>query len=427
MAGASEMPERCLWTETAPPQTLPAAQSLPGSTDVAIIGGGYTGLSAARTLAQSGADVVVLEQQTIGWGASGRNGGFILPGFKPEMEDLYRRVGAERAAGMFRLTLDAIRFLERLVDEERIECDFVRCGALTLAAKAGHVAPLAASARFLRDHLGYRTELLGRAELTREIATARYHGALLDPGACSVQPTKYVRGMAAAARRAGASIHESTPVQSLRRIARGFEIITGAGPLRAREVLAATNGYTPAALSKLRRRIVPIGSYQIATTPLDPELAARLLPGNRVCSDTKHLLYYFRLSPDRRMVFGGRATFTPLGIQRSAAILRAGMRDVFPELAQAEVEFAWSGKVAYPFDHLPHAGTLDGVHYALGYCGHGVALATYLGHRMGEVIGGSGQVPDLGTSTFRTFPFYRGFPWFLPIVGGYYRVRDWLG
>jgi glycine/D-amino acid oxidase-like deaminating enzyme len=172
--------------------------------------------------------------------------------------------------------------------------------------------------------------------------------------------------------------------------------------------------------------VVPIGSYQIATEPLDPELARRLVPRGRVFSDTKNLLYYFRLSPDRRMVFGGRASFTPTGTKRSAAILAAGMREVFPELAEAKVEYAWSGKVAYPMDHLVHAGRINGVHYAMGYCGHGVALATYLGNRMGEVLAGAGEIPDLGTDGFRAIPFYNGVPWFLPLVGGYYRARDWL-
>jgi glycine/D-amino acid oxidase-like deaminating enzyme len=146
-----------------------------------------------------------------------------------------------------------------------------------------------------------------------------------------------------------------------------------------------------------------------------------------VFSDTKNLLYYFRLSPDRRMVFGGRASFTPTGTKRSAAILAAGMREVFPELAGVNIEYAWGGKVAYPVDHLPHAGRLDGIHYSMGYCGHGVALATYLGGRMGEVLAGVGEVPDLGTSRFRAIPFYNGVPWFLPLVGGYYRLRDRLG
>jgi glycine/D-amino acid oxidase-like deaminating enzyme len=417
--------ESCLWTETAPPLTR-AARALPGKADVAIIGGGYTGLSAARTLARAGAGVVLLEQHMVGWGASSRNGGFILPGFKPEMEELYRRLGAERAAGMFRLSLDAIKYVESLIAEEGINCDFVRCGALSLAAKPSHIPALEASSRFLREQLDYPAEVLGRADLVREIGSTRYHGGLLDPEACSVQPAKYVRGLAAAAERAGAHLQERAQVRGLRRVSGKFEIVTSAGVLRAGEVLAATNGYTPAALSALRRRVIPIGSYQIATAPLAPELAQRLVPRARVFSDTKHLLYYFRLSPDRRMVFGGRATFTPIGIRRSAAILQAGMREVFPELAGAQVEFAWSGKVAYPLDHLPHAGVLGGVHYAMGYCGHGVALASYLGNLMGQVIAGSTRVPDLGTESFRSLPFYGGVPWFLPLVGGYYRIRDWL-
>lgn len=419
------MLERCLWTETAPATQLPHSP-LPAYTDVAIVGGGYTGLSAARTLARLTADVTLLERHTIGWGASGRNGGFVLPGYKPEMETLDRKLGPDRAAGMFQLTLDAIRDLQTIITDERIECDFVQCGAVTLAAKPGHLPALERSSRFLRDRLGYATELLGLDETRKEIGSTRYHGSLLDPGGCALHPAKYVQGLAASARRAGARLLEHNEVTGIRRVRNGYEIQTRHGALRARDVLAATNGYTPAALPALRRRVIPIGSYQIATAPLPPEFARRLVPNGRVFSDTKHLLYYFRLSPDGRMVFGGRASFTPTGIRRSAAILRAGMREVFPELADAPIDFAWSGKVAYPVDHLPHAGRLNGVYYAMGYCGHGVALATYLGRRIGEVIAGKADLPDLGTSSFRAIPFYNGVPWFLPLVGGYYRIRDWI-
>jgi glycine/D-amino acid oxidase-like deaminating enzyme len=421
------MLERCLWTETAPSLPHRPAAPLPSSTDVAIIGGGYTGLSAARCLARRGIDVTVLERHTVGWGASGRNGGFVLPGYKPEMEELYHRLGAERAAAMFQLSLDGIDFLRELIQQENIACDFMRCGAITLAAKPGHVPALAESGRFLRERLGYQTELLGRADLAREIGSARYHGGLLDPGGCSLQPAKYVAGLGQAAARAGARLVEQAKVTRLRRDHGRFQIATSKGVIQAREVLAATNGYTPRALAGLQRRVIPIGSYQIATVPLNPDLARRLVPYSRVFSDTKNLLYYFRLSPDGRMVFGGRASFTPTSHTRSAAILRAGMREVFPELADTPVDYTWSGKVAYPIDHLPHAGRFEGVHYAMGYCGHGVALATYLGARMGEVLAGSGEIPDLGTSSFRPVPLVFGVPWFLPLVGGYYRIRDRLG
>ena len=421
------MLERCLWTETAPSLPRRPAAPLPASTDVAIIGGGYTGLSAARCLARRGTDATLLERHVVGWGASSRNGGFVLPGFKPEMEELDRRLGADRAAAMFQLSLDGIAFLQDLIQQEGIACDFVRCGAVTLAAKPSHMQALEESGRFLRDRLNYHTELLGRADLGKEIGSSRYHGALLDPEGYSLHPAKYVAGLAGAAARAGAHLCEGTEVTRVRRVNSQFEITTSRGVIRAREVLAATNGYTPRALPELRRRVIPIGSYQIATEPLDPETARRLVPRGRVFSDTKNLLYYFRLSPDRRMVFGGRASFTPTGLRRSASILRAGMREVFPELAETRIDYTWSGKVAYPVDHLPHAGRHDGVHYAMGYCGHGVALATYLGARMGEVLAGSGEIPDLGTDTFRAVPLFYGVPWFLPFVGGYYRIRDWVG
>ena len=420
------MLDRCLWMDTAEPTGFPVSP-LPRSTDVAIIGGGYTGLAAARTLARGGADVTLLERHHVGWGASGRNGGFVLQGYKPGMEELARMVGPARARRMFQLTLDAMQLLERLIVEEGIACDFTRCGALTLAAKPGHLPSLEQSGRFLHQELGYETELLTREDMGREIGSARYHGALLDPGGCSLQPAKYVRGLGLAAARAGARLLEDAEVTRVKKVAGGFEIGTSRGVVRAREVLAATNGYTPAALGRLRRRVIPIGSYIIATNPLGEELARRLIPKRRVMSDTKNLLYYFRLSPDGRMVFGGRASFTPASTKRSATILAAGMREVFPELAGATIEYAWSGKVAYPMDHLPHAGRLDGVHYSMGYCGHGVALATYLGTRMGEVLLGTGEVPDLGGKRFKPIPFFNGFPWFLPFVGGYYRTRDWLG
>ncbi len=419
------MLERCLWSDQVELPLRPTAP-LPASADVAIIGGGYTGLAAARTLARAGTDVTVLERHHLGWGASSRNGGFVLQGFKPEMEELARMVGPDRARGMFQLTLDAMRLLEGLIAEEGIDCDFAHCGAVTLAAKPGHLPGLEQSGRFLRQELGYETELLSREDTGREIGSLRYHGALLDPGGCSLQPAKYVQGLAQAAQRAGARLMEGTEVTRLRKVAGGFELSTSRGRLRAREVLAATNGYTPAALGRLRRRVIPIGSYIIATQPLGEGLARRLIPKGRVMSDTKNLLYYFRLSPDGRMVFGGRASFTAANPRRSAKILAAGMREVFPELANATIEYAWSGKVAYPMDHLPHAGRLDGVHYSMGYCGHGVALATYLGTRMGEVLLGTGELPDLGGKRFKAIPFFNGFPWFLPFVGGYYRTRDWL-
>lgn len=420
------MIERCLWTETAP---LPARglAELPPRSDVAIVGGGYTGLAAAHVLARQGASTTVLEQHTLGWGASSRNGGFVLPGYQPEAESLSRQYGLAQARRLFAVSLEAVEYLERLVQEEQIDCGFTRSGGLTLAAKPQHCRALERSQRFLRQALGYQTELLGREELSGEIESGRYHGGLLDPGAGSLHPARYLQGLAAVAERAGAVLAEEAQVLEIRREGLGFGIRTSRGTVRTREVVVATDGYTGAVVPWLGRRVIPIGSYLVATPPLGAELCRRLLPGGRVVSDTKHLLYYFRLCPDGRLVFGGRASFAPTTIQRSAEILARGLRQVFPQLANTSLEYAWGGQVGFTWNRLPATGRVDGMYFALGYCGHGVAMATYLGARVGQAIATARELPEVSGRGFPGIPLYRGRPWFLPLVGAYYRVRDWLG
>jgi glycine/D-amino acid oxidase-like deaminating enzyme len=392
------MIERCLWDEAAPLPRGPATP-LPRSCDVAIVGGGYTGLSAARALARHGAAVTVVERHRVGWGASGRNGGFVLPGFQTEAGSLVSRYGADRARALFADSMQAIGFLEGLIEEEAIDCGYARRGAVTLAARPSHLGDLDRDRLTLRDRFGHETVLLGPAELREEIESPCYHGGLLDPAAGALHPARYCEGLAAAAARAGAVIVEGVEVLGVSRADGRLILATSGGPLPAAEVLVATNGYSGAAFPGLRRRVVPVGSYVVATAWLEPSVARGLLPRARVMSDTWNLLHYFRLSDDGRLVFGGRASFTPTTVGRSAGILAAAMRKVFPLLAEVPIEYGWAGNVCFGRDRMPHAGRLDGVHYALGYAGHGVALSTWL---------------------------YGGTPWFLPAVGGYYRMKDWL-
>ena len=215
----------------------------------------------------------------------------------------------------------------------------------------------------------------------------------------------------------------------MRRRPDGWRLQTTGGAVEARDVLVATNGYTNGASPALQRRFVPIGSYIIATAPLDDRVAALLLPRRRMAFDTKHFLYYFRVTADRRLLFGGRAEFgrpAPDTTRRAAAILRKGMTTIFPELTDVRIDYAWGGNVAFTRDQMPRAGRLDGVYYAGGYCGHGVAMATYLGEQIARRIAGEPIEHPLFDDRFPAIPLYAGNPWFLPLVGAYYQVKDWL-
>ena len=422
---ASVPPDSILWTATARQVAIPTSV-VPAKVDVAVIGGGYTGLAAARALGRVGASVVVLERERIGFGASGRNGGFVLPGYKADLATIIRRFGQVRARALFEASLAALDFVERLISEESIACHWGRPGGITLAARPAHFAALRAERDLLAREFGHATTLLGPAELCNEIGSSRYHGGLLDPAAGAVQPVEYLHGLAAAAARAGATLCERCGVRRVDRTGGRFRLQTEAGEVEVGEVLLATNGYGGRLVPWIARRVVPVGSFIIATAPLDRSLASRLIPRGRVLSDTKNLLYYFRLSPDGRMVFGGRAAFRPEAVERSLAILRAGMVEVFPELVGTRIEFGWGGTLGFTLDQLPHAGRQDGISYALGYCGHGVACASWLGDQVGTALAGRGPWPALAELPFRAIPFYSGRPWFLPLAGAYYQLKDRL-
>ena len=435
--------EKTFWLDTVEIPT-PARQEFPDRVDVAIIGAGFTGLSAARTLAKSGAKVAVFESQTTGWGASSRNGGMVLTGLKLPPSKLIARYGKEATARMFAASLESIDFVEKLVREENIDCDFVRCGHLEVACKSRHFDDFRRSAEATARDFNHHQRIIPKDQLQSEIGSKIYHGGLVDDSSAGVNPARFVAGLARAAERAGAALFEHSHVDEIQREgARGWKIATPRGTLRAQNVLVATSGYTSRVTPELQKKIIPIGSYIIVTEVLPENLATELSPRNRMIFDSKNYLYYYRLTPDRRMLFGGRAAFFPetaSTIRRSAEILRRGMLTVYPQLRDTEIEYVWGGTLDFAFDIMPHAGQLEGLHYALGYAGHGVAMSTYLGREIANAIlqGRDNKIAQASPRTgsenpFAQIPFpsaplglYNGRPWFLPLAGAWYKLLDWL-
>ena len=437
------MQEKTFWLDTVE-IPRPAQREFPERVDVAVIGAGYTGLSAARTLAKSGAGVAVFDSQTVGWGASSRNGGMVLTGLKLPVATLIARYGKEATAQMYAASLASIDFVEQLVFEEKIACDFSRCGHLEVACKPRHFDDFRQSAEATAREFGHQQRIVPREQLQSEIGSAIYHGGLVDESSAGLNPARYVAGLARAAERAGAAIFEHARVEQIQREgASGWKIATPRGTLRAKDVLVATSGYTTRVTPALQKKIIPIGSYIIVTEILPEKLAAELSPRNRMIYDSKNYLYYYRLTPDRRMLFGGRAAFFPetaSTIRHSADLLRQGMLSVYPQLREAKIDYVWGGTLDFAFDIMPHAGQLDGLYFSLGYAGHGVAMSTYLGEKIAQSIlqghcenQSRKESPNRNANPFAAIPFpgaplglYNGRPWFLPLAGAWYKLLDWL-
>jgi glycine/D-amino acid oxidase-like deaminating enzyme len=390
---------------------------------VVIVGGGYTGMMAAARLAWRGRSVALLEKNELGWGASTRNGGMMHHGFKLDPTTLLKRYG-DRGRQLYRESLNAFALVEETISTNKIDCEYARTGHLYLAYKAGHVQHLEAEARLLTEEFGLSARLLQREALAAEIGSPLYHGALLVERSGGLHPAKYFAGLTHLARDRGAHLYDHTPATAIeRRRHGGFIVATPRGRISTRDLLLATNGYSDTLLPWLRRRIIPIGSYIIATEPLSADRARSAIPKRRMLFDSKNFLYYWRLSADNRMLFGGRASFTPTTIANARDWLYAAMVRVHPQLAGIGIEHAWGGNVGFTFDRLPHIGRMKGITYALGYCGTGVALSTYFGQLAADWIAG-GELPDCWQDGFPGMPLYREKPWFLPAVGWYYAALD---
>jgi glycine/D-amino acid oxidase-like deaminating enzyme len=403
---------------------------VPGEARVAIVGGGYAGLAAALELAKCGVAAVVLEQGALGIGASTRNGGSVSGGVNigKSFSGRAAAVAPERAQALLADAADAFSLIERLIAEEEIDCCWQKRGRFVGAWTPKHFAAQQQRLAGLNDAAQSGATMVPRERQREEIASDYYYGGMVVERSASLHPALYYKGLLDACRRRGIAVCAKASVEKIAANGAGWRVATSRGTVIAGDVVIATNGYTGTVTPALRRRVVPIASHIIATEELPEDLAASLIPKRRSISDTKRVLCYYRLSPDgRRMVFGGRARFTPADPVLCARVLYGDMTERFPQLAGARVTHSWTGNTAFTFDALPHMGEAGGLHYCLGCNGSGVAMMTYLGTQTARKIA---RVANAACAfdgpEFPGHPLYTGNPWFLPVVGGYYRMRDWL-
>ena len=421
------------WDDTELPEAQIAQSSvtLPDSVGTLVVGAGYSGLSAALTLARAGRDVTVVDSDAIGFGCSSRNGGQIGPSFhKLGLAGLTASLGQTKAQAILHESMRTLAFLKQRIIDDKIDCDTQPdLGRFKGASRPADYETIARTTEELDKSIGLRFQMIPKTEQRSQIGSDHYHGGVvyLDDGL--LHPAKYVLGLAQRVHEAGARIFAPARVTGVLRDGDGFTVQIAGKTITAREVLIATNGYSGPELPFFHRRIMPIRSAIIATEPLAPAVMNELFPTGRPIVDTSRLVPYYRPSPDgRRVVFGGRAFDLADKPQNYAPDLKRLMTRVFPQLTKTKITHAWSGTVAYPFDHAPHLGSHDGLYYVMGYCGSGVGRASFYGHKVAQkMLGQAGGKTEIDGLDFPTRPFYRGTPWFLPAVLRWHSMMDRMG
>lgn len=415
------------WERTPRPNAGPNANHAPPkSADVVIVGSGYTGLSAAVQTAGHGRHTVVVDAGEAGWGCSTRNGGQVSTSIKPGFPLLVKKFGENTALEILREGNNALAWVEQFVREHDIDCDYQKVGRFQGAHTPKAFEELKKKISEIPRSLAIGARAVAPGEQHREIGSAFYHGGVVYPNHASLDPGRYHLGLLDCARSKGAEIVARCKVGDIKRTGGAFRITTAKGTITAGNVVIATSGYTGGATKWQQRRIIPVGSYVIATEPLPRETIARLIPNNRVITDTRKLVVYYRACPQRRrLIFGGRVSLKESGLRSSALRLRGEMLRLFPELESVRISHSWMGLVGYTFDHMPHTGKRNGIHYSMGYCGSGISLSSYFGMKTGlQVIGDPSGATAIDGLPFPGRAWYRGRPWFLAPTVFYYRWRD---
>ena len=415
------------WWDAAPLTESPGGAPAP-SYDAVIIGSGYTGLRAALTLARAGRSVAVFDKERPGYGASRRNAGFLGRTLKKSYVDLKAAKGAAHASAIYRDLSMAYESTLAFIEDEGIECHAVRCGRLIAATSAAHYAGLERELAGMKADLGLPYSMVSRARLREEMATDLYDGGAVIPDLGSLHPGLYHRGLMMRALAAGVAILGNCEVTAVAPGGQGerFRVTTSAGETRARDVVVATNGYTPMSLGWHARRVIPFVGYMAATEPLPPALLAKQLPRRRTVIDSNLDIDFFRPAPDTPCLLFGGATAN--GLQDPAAIaalLHGRLARALPDLADVKLSHVWTGQCAGTFDMMPHIGCRDGIWYGLGYNFAGIPMGSFFGLRIAQkILGLPGGATAFESAAFPTLPLYRGNPWFLPLAMRYFAWKD---
>lgn len=413
------------WWERSPRPEVKATE-FPDSVDVLVVGSGYTGLSAAIQTARAGRKTIVVDAEAPGWGCSSRNGGQISTSIKPKLPELTKKFGQDLAFGIIKEGHTALQWTGDFIADEGIDCDFHRKGRFFGAHSPGSYDELAKLYNDEPQGLETGSYMVPKGEQHSEIGSDFYYGGVVNPNNASLDPGRYHLGLYDRAIAAGVQVVAHCKVTGLGGEPGNFVVETAKGKVTARNVIVATSGYTKELTPWQQRRIIPIGSYILATEPLARDVIDRLIPRDRMITDTKRLVVYYRACPERRrIIFGGRVSITETDPVAVAPALHAEMTRIFPELSQTRMTHAWMGFVGYTFDSMPHMGVHNGIHYSMGYCGSGVSLSSYMGMKIGlQVVGDSAGESPLAQVPFESRAYYWGKPWFLAPSISYYKWRD---
>ena len=418
------------WWEQAPREAVCPVE-MPASVDVAIIGAGYSGLNTAFILARQGLSVAVFEAGQLGEGASSRNGGMVGPSFhKLGIAGLRAQYGEAKTNEILSESIGFVDFLQSFLEQQNIDADFKRVGRFRGALKPAHFDAMARELESLQQACAVSGSLVNASDQSSETGSQRFFGGVVYHQDAGLSPAKYHNALAARIRQLGATILTHTPVNQIARVDTRYRICPPQGTMLAERVAICTNGYTGPQFPDFRRRVLPLRSAIIATEAIDPALMSQLMPNARMCGDSRRIVAYYRPSPDgQRILFGSRATGLVDNPAKNAVHLRRSLVEIFPQLADTGISHCWSGLVAYTFDHVPHIGQRDGIFYAMGYCGSGVARASYFGQKLAYKIL---DQPHQGRTAFDDLAFqgkalYTGNPWFMPMLLNWHRMADKLG